>query len=74
MNTQEFLTHLENAIDAEPGSIAPDATLRSIVEWDSLAVVAFIAMVDSTYGKKVSPAVLKDCKTVNDLMQLVAAS
>ncbi|MEI6534075.1 MAG: phosphopantetheine-binding protein [Verrucomicrobiaceae bacterium] len=74
MNTQEFLTNLETAIDAEAGSIAEDATLSSILEWDSLAVVGYIAMADAKYGKKVLPGRIKECKTVNDLMQLIAAS
>ena len=72
MNAQEFLTNLETAIDAEAGSLQPGAALSDIVEWDSLAVVGFIAMADAKYGKKASPAGIKSCKSVDDLMQLVA--
>ena len=72
MNSQEFYSNLESAIDAEAGSINAGATLASIVEWDSLAVVGFIAMADFKYQKKVAPSAINACKTVDDLMALLA--
>ncbi|MBK8091136.1 MAG: acyl carrier protein [Verrucomicrobiaceae bacterium] len=72
MNIAEFITHLESAIDSPVGSISAGQALSDILEWDSLAVVSFIALADAKYGKKVSPAALKDCKTVDDLAALVA--
>ena len=71
MNVEEFITNLEKSINASAGSIKDGQPLTEILEWDSLAVVSFIALADSQYGKNVSPASLKDCKTVSDLAALL---
>ena len=73
LNIQEFLTNLEIALDADPGSIKAGQPLSSIPAWDSLAVIGFISMADAKYGRRVSPAGIRHCKNVDDLMGLVAS-
>jgi acyl carrier protein len=71
MNRSDFISKLETAIDAPAGSLAETQLLSEILEWDSLAVVSFMALADSTCGKKVAPAAISACKTVADLINLL---
>ena len=55
-------------LDTPPSS---DKSLSEMEEWDSLAVVTFIAMADLKYQKKVQPNDVKKASTVSDLYALV---
>jgi acyl carrier protein len=71
MNTADLISKLETTLDAAPGSIQENQALGDIPQWDSLAVVAFMALADSDYGKKVTPAAITSCRSVADLIKLV---
>jgi acyl carrier protein len=71
MQEKTFLTHLEEMLEVDAGTLKLTAELTSIEQWDSLAFVSFLAMADSKYGIKVAPSELRQCKTVGDLMKLV---
>ena len=72
MNAKEFIAEIENLLEVDPGSLSLETQLADTGKWDSLAVVSFLAIADASYGAKVSPADLRGCKTVADLMKLVA--
>jgi acyl carrier protein len=42
------------------------------IDWDSLANISFIAEVDSTLGKSVSPEKLNKCETLADVYALIS--
>ena len=71
MNEKTFLTNMEELLEADAGTLRLGVELTSLEQWDSLAFVSFLAMADSKYGIKVAPSVLRQCKTVGDLMKLV---
>jgi acyl carrier protein len=71
---KEFIQNLENMLDLPPGELKSNTPLTDITGWDSMAVVAFLALADGTYGKAVPPAAIKSCKTVGDLAALVEQS
>ena len=48
-----------------------DKLLSEIEEWDSLAVVTFIAMADLKYQKKIQAQDIKKASTVSDLYALL---
>lgn len=58
-------------LELDPNSLSGGEDLSSIEAWDSLAVMAFIAMVDESVGMVISPAKLAQAKTVNDLAALL---
>jgi len=55
-------------MEVEEGSIALGQTL----DWDSIAVVTFMALVDEHLDKRVSADLLNKCVTVDDVVKLVA--
>ena len=71
---KEFIQHLENMLELQPGALQSNTPLTDISSWDSMAAVGFLALADRDYGKAVSPAAIKTCKTVSDLAALVGQS
>ena len=63
MNRQEFVNRVEEVLELPVGSLTGDQQLASLAAWDSMAVIAFIAMVDDALGIQVSPVALARCKT-----------
>lgn len=67
---EQFIEKLAGVLDTEQGLNA-DTALAGLDEWESLSMVAFMAMANVAYGKKVSPDDVKNAKTVADLYNLV---
>ena len=70
MKKDAFLRVLEDALERDPGSIQGDETLESI-EWDSLAVVVFLAVVDEHLELELSAKHVNECQTVPELLTLL---
>ena len=71
MTNPEFLRELEDVLEAEVDSIKGDETLADLGSWDSLAVMAFIAMVDEKLGVTLAASKLAEAKTVGGLIALL---
>ena len=71
MNKSEFLKAIDEVIEADPGTLQGPEELANVSEWNSLAVLGFIAMVDERFSVTVSAKRLAACKTVNDLVGLL---
>lgn len=67
MTKQEFYTAYEEVLEIPAGSINGSDKLADLAAWDSLAVISFIAMADSTIGMPVTASALRECQTVDDL-------
>lgn len=73
MNQETFIQHFEEAIEGiEPGSVRMNTVMRDLAQWDSLAVLTTLAMVDAEYEVVISANELAECRTVEDLFQLVS--
>jgi acyl carrier protein len=71
MNKKEFIEKIEEIIEVDTGDLTGEENLADLEDWDSLAVMGFIAMVDSQLGMTIEAARIGECKTVNDLVALV---
>lgn len=71
MNKTEFLALIEDALEEDPGAVDVSASLDDY-GWDSMAFMSFIAKVDSELGVTLAPAKIVECKTANDLIELVS--
>lgn len=67
MTKQEFYTAYEEVLEVTAGTIRGSDKLADLAAWDSLAVISFIAMADSTIGMPVTASALRECQTVDDL-------
>lgn len=58
-------------LEVEPNSITTEEALVDIEEWNSLAVISFIAMIDELFGIAVLPQKISEAVTVKDLITLL---
>jgi acyl carrier protein len=58
---------LEEATQAEPGSLSSAQVLKELEGWDSLGVVMFIGLVLEHFALEISVHEIRDCVTVAEL-------
>lgn len=68
MELTKKLALIEEALDVEEGSLTPETPLDDVEEWDSIAMLSLIAMLDDEFGKTISGKELKALKTVADIL------
>ena len=74
MGLNTFIKNFEEAVeDVEVDTLAADTSFRSLEQWDSLAVLTVIAMVDAEYDVRLKAKELKQVATLAELHELVAA-
>ena len=54
-----------------PGSLTGTEKLADLDDWNSLAMISFMAFGESHFGKVLSARQLAACETVGDLSKLV---
>ena len=68
MNLQEKLALIEEVLDVETGSLTPETLLAEVDEWDSIAALSLIVMLDEKFEKTVSGVQIKALARVNDIL------
>ena len=71
MNEKDFIAKMKAILDND--AVTMDSVLEDVEEWDSLSIVSFVAMANASCGKRVAPAVIRDCKTIRDLYTLLVS-
>jgi acyl carrier protein len=65
----EFLTKVASILEVE--AVKPTDELKKFPQWDSLAVLSVIAMLDANYGVNLRAADFENTPSVGDLWSLV---
>lgn len=71
MDTQQFLSHLEELYEIKQGSLTLNSCLSDFPDWSSLAQMDLISMVDREYDQILAPRSILACRTVADLVTLI---
>ena len=73
MKKEEFIKGLKEAleIEDEDKEITQETDLRYVEEYDSLSVLAIIAMIDKNFGKQIPSSDFLKVTTVSSLMDLI---
>jgi acyl carrier protein len=72
ITVEEFARQLESEFEeAEPGSITPQTTYRSIKGWSSMHALIIIAFVDANFDILLTGADLKSAETIDDLYTII---
>lgn len=72
INLDEFVAKFLAANEEiEPKSVSAETRLVDIPEWDSLALLLTITMLETEFDVEVSGDEVRQCPTINDLAQLV---
>jgi hypothetical protein len=69
MTKAEFITALAGVLESTPDKFTSTTELAGFECWDSTAVINLLVVFDE-HGIKVDEDKIRDCKTVQDLMDL----
>ena len=71
MSEQEKMDFIAEALDVDVSGLSVETELESLEEWDSVAVISFIAMMDDELGVSVKGDAVRANKTVGDLVEFI---
>lgn len=73
MDTQAFLNQMKDILDIEDRELSLDDEFKGFDEWDSLAYLSTIAMIDDEYGVVINAAEFRELKTLGDIVKAIEA-
>lgn len=72
MLSNEFINKFAEALEIENASaLTADTEFRSLEEWDSLAYLNIIALLDEEYDLQIENAEFKTLKTIADIINYI---
>jgi len=70
MTRSQFLGFYEKLWEIPAGTLKPENPLFELNDWDSIAVLNTIALMDREFGVKVTGGQLSICRTLGDVLDL----
>jgi len=71
MTEQEKIALLEETLELDEGTLTADTVLADVDEYDSMAKLSLIVMMDDEFGVKLTGDVIKGFVTVGDILKLM---
>jgi len=71
MTEQEKIALLEETLELDEGALTADTVLADVDEYDSMAKLSLIVMMDDEFGVKLTGDVIKGFETVGDILKLM---
>ena len=71
MTEKEKIELLEEMLELDEGTLSPETVLADLDEWDSIAAISFIALVDDEFDKSVKGADIRGFVTVSDALAVM---
>ena len=71
MKQEEKLAKLEEMLELDGGILTPETELSSIDEYDSMAKLSLIVLMDDECGKKLTGEKIREFKTVKDILDFM---
>lgn len=70
MDFEKKMELLADVFDVEADELTPETELESL-DFDSVAVLSFIAMMDEGFGKAIKGSEVKGLKTIQDMLDIM---
>lgn len=71
MTSQEKIKMLEDVLELDEGNLTEDTVLADIEEWNSMAKLSLIVLMDEEFGKKLTSNQIKEFKIVKDILDFM---
>lgn len=71
MAQEEKIAMLEDLLELDGGSLKPEMELSEIEEYDSMAKLSLIVLMDDEFGKKLTGEQIREFKTVQDILDFM---
>jgi acyl carrier protein len=68
MTRNEFLSEMDDLLELPSGTLQGPEKLEDLENWNSTALISFIALADTNNGTVVSHRQILGCRTVADLL------
>ncbi len=68
MSNQEKIALLEDMLELDEGTLKPEMELSEVDNWDSMAKLSLIVLMDEECGKTLKTDDIKKFNTVQDIM------
>lgn len=69
MTNEQKLALLEEMLDIEEGSLNEGMELADVENWDSMAMISLIALVDENFGKTFTANEIKSFNSLKDILE-----
>ena len=73
MENPKQIELLEEMLDVDAGTLTPELQLDELSEWDSMAKLSLIVLMDEECEKKLTGTDIKQFKTIQDIMDFMDA-
>lgn len=71
MTEQEKIALLEETLEIDEGTLTADTLLEDVDEYDSMAKLSLIVMMDDEFEVKLTGDMIKGFKTVGDILAVM---
>ena len=71
MTNQEKIALLEETLELDEGTLSEDTVLADVDEYDSMAKLSLIVMMDDEFEVKLTGEMIKGFKTVGDILSVM---
>ena len=71
MDINKKLALLEEMMELDEGTLTPDTKLGDIEEYDSMAKLSLIVLMNDEFGKKINVNQIKGFQTVQDILNFM---
>ena len=71
MTQEEKIALIAEILDCEEEAITPETVLSDLEEWDSVAILSFIAMMDERFDKSMKGSEIRQFVTVKDALKVM---
>jgi len=71
MTEEKKMELLEEMLEVDEGTLKPETLLADLEEWDSIAILSFIVLLDEEFGKSVKAAEIRKFNTIADALKIM---
>lgn len=71
MTNEEKIALLEDMLELEAGALSPETVLADIDEYDSMAKLSLIVLMDDECGKKLTGEQIREFKIIQDILDFM---
>jgi len=71
MEIEKKMEMLEEILELEKGTLAEETILNDINEWDSIAKLSLVALIEDEFGSKISGEQVRNLVSIKDILKLM---
>ena len=68
MNLEQKIELIAELLELEVSDFTPETNLDDLEEWDSLAAISYVVMMDEKFGVVAKPSDIKNFHTIQDIL------